>query len=89
MIQSPPPSSSVGPLITNTPGSSMEGIDSCGADGRGRTRDPQGHYGEDCAGDRGKVVGSEGGETPCLGLPDASIYSPGGRGVKGDMKRVE
>ena len=67
----------------------MEGIDSCGADGRGRTRDPQGHYGEDCAGDRGKVVGSDGGDPPCPHPPDASVSSPGVRAVEGNMKMVE
>ena len=67
----------------------MEGIASCDADGRVRARDPRGHGGEDCAGDRGEVVGSYGGERPCPHPPDASIFSPGGRGVKGDMKRVE
>ena len=42
----------------------MEGIASCDAYGRGRARDPWGHYGKDCAGDRVEVVGSDGGEPP-------------------------
>ena len=67
----------------------MEGIDSCDADGRGRVNDPRGHDGEYCAGGRGEFVGSDGGEPPLPHPPDASISSPGGRGVKGDIKRVE
>ena len=49
----------------------------------------QGHDGEDCAGDRGEVVGSDGGDPPFPHPPDASISFPGGRGVEGDMKIVE
>ena len=67
----------------------MEGIASCDADFRSRARDPWGHDEEDCTGDRGEVVGSDGGDPPCPHTPDASSYSPGGRGVKGDMKIVE
>ena len=43
----------------------MEEISSCDADGHSRVHDIQGHDGEDCAGDIGEVVGSDGGETPC------------------------
>ena len=71
------------------PGPRAEGIDSCDEDGCSRARDPRGHDGEDCAGDRGEVVGSEGGEPPCPHPTDVSISSPGGRRVEGDMKRVE
>ena len=67
----------------------MEEIDSCDAYGRGRARDPRGHDGEDCARYRGEVTGSDGGEPPCPHPHDASISSPGGRGVEGDMKIVE
>ena len=67
----------------------MEVIDSCDAYGRGRARDPWGHDGEDCAGHRGEVVGSNGCEPPFPHPPDASIYYPGGRWVKCDMKRLE
>ena len=67
----------------------MEWIDSCDADIRIRERNPRGHDGDDCTGDRGEVLGSDGGEPPCPHPPDASIYSPGGRGVKRDIKIVE
>ena len=67
----------------------MEVIDIFDADGRGRAHDPQGHDGEDCAGYIGEVVGSDGCEPPCPHPPDASIYSPVGRWLKGDKKRVE
>ena len=67
----------------------MEGISSYDADGHGRVRDPWGHDGEDCAGDIGEVVGSDGGDTPCPHPPDDSIYSPRDRWVEGDIKRVE
>ena len=40
----------------------MEGITSCDAYGRGKARDTQGHDGEECAGDRSEVVGSDGGD---------------------------
>ena len=86
--QGPPPSSAAGPMIRIMPGPRMEEIASCDADGCGSARDPRLHDGEDCAGDRGELVGSDGGEPPYPHPPDASIYSPGGRGVKGDMKRV-
>ena len=84
----PPPYSDDGPLIIIMPGPRREGIASCDADGRGRVRYTQGHDGEECTGDRGEVVGSDGGEPTFPHPPDASISSPGGRGVKGDMKRV-
>ena len=84
-----PPSSDAGPLITIMPGPRMEGIASCDIDGRGRARDIRGHEGEDCAGDISEVVGSEGSEPPCPHTPDASISSPGVRGVEGEMKIVE
>ena len=67
----------------------MEGIASCDADGCGRARDPRGHDGEDCVGNRGEVVGSDRGEPPFPHPPDASISSLGGRGVKGNIKIVE
>ena len=67
----------------------MESIDSFDSDGRGRARDIQGHDGEDCAGDRGEVVGSDGGETPCPHPHYASIPPPSCRGVEGDMEIVE
>ena len=67
----------------------MERIASSYADGRGRPRDTQGHDREGCAGDRGDVVGSDGSEPPFPHQPDASISSPGGRQLKGDMKIVE
>ena len=66
-----PPSSDAGPLITIMPGPRMEGIASCDADVCGRARDPRGHDGEDCSGDRGEVVGSDGGEPPCPHPHDA------------------
>ena len=67
----------------------MDGIAICDADGRGRECDPRGHDREDCAKYIGEVVGGDGVEPPCPHPHDASIYSPGGRGVKGDMERVE
>ena len=67
----------------------MEGIASCDADGCGRARDTRGHDREDCAGDRGEVLGSDRGELPCPHAPNASISSPGGRRVEGDMGRLE
>ena len=67
----------------------MEGVSSCDAYGQGRARDPRVHDREDCAGDRGEVVGSDEGEPPCPHPPDASISSPGVRGVGGNMKIVE
>ena len=85
----PPTSSASGTLIKIMSGPRMEGISSCDADGRGRARDPWGHDGKDCAGDRGEFVGSGGGDPTCPYPPDALIYSPGGRGVEGDTKRVE
>ena len=84
-----PPSSAAGPLITIMPVPRMKGIASCDADGRGRAHGPRGHDGEDCSGDRGEVVVSDGGETPCPHPPDASIPSPGCIWVKGNMKRLE
>ena len=85
----PPPSSAAGPLILIMTGPRIEGIASCDADGRGRARDPRVHDREDCSGERGEVLGSDGDDSPYPHPPDASIYSPGGRGVKGDMKIVE
>ena len=67
----------------------MEGIASCDAYGRGRAHDSWGHDGEDCARDRGEVLGNDGGEPPCTHPSDASISYPGDRGVEGNMKRVE
>ena len=67
----------------------MKGIPSSDADGRSRARDPRVHDGEDCARDRGEVVGGEGGDNPFPQPPDASKSSNGGRGVKGNIKRVE
>ena len=67
----------------------MDGIASCDADFRSRAHDIQGHYGVDCAGDRGEVVGSDGGEPPFPHPPDASIYSPVDREAEGDMEIVE
>ena len=67
-------------------GTRIEGIVSCDADGRGRVRDLRVHDEEDCSGDRGEVIGSDGGEPPCPHPPDVSISSPGGRGVNGNMK---
>ena len=64
----------------------MEGVSSCDTDGGVRVLDTQGHDGEYCDGDRGEVVGSDRGEPPCPNQPDASISSPGGRGLEGDMK---
>ena len=52
-------------------------------------RDPRIYDGEEYDGDRGEVVGSDGGEPSCPHPPDASISSPGGREVEGDMKRVK
>ena len=63
----------------------MERIASSYADGRGRPRDTQGHDIEGCAGDRGDVVGSDGSEPPFPHQPDASISSPDGRGLEGDI----
>ena len=71
------------------PGHRMEVIASCDADGRSRERDPQDYDEEDYARDRGEAVGRDGGDPPCSHPSDASISSHGGRGVKGDMKRVE
>ena len=68
------------------PGPRIEGIASCDADGRVRARDPWVHEGENYSGYRGGVVVSDGSEPPCPHPPDASISSPGGRGVEGDMK---
>ena len=59
----------------------MELISGYDVYGCGRARDPQGHDGENCAGYRGEVVGSDGGEAPCPHPPDASVSSPCGRGV--------
>ena len=67
----------------------MEGIDSCDEDGHGRAHVPQGHDGENCAGDRGEVIGIDVGDPPCPHPPDAYISFPGGIWVKGDIKRVE
>ena len=67
----------------------MGGIDIFDADGRGRARDARGHYGEYCARDRGEVVGIDVGEPPFPHPPNASISSPSGIGVEGDMKIVE
>ena len=71
------------------PGPRMEVVASCDTYGHGRARDPRGHDRADCAGDRGEVVGSDGGDPPFPHPPDAYIYYPGGREVKGNMKRVE
>ena len=45
-------------------GPRIEGIAIFDTEGRGRERDPWGHYGEDCARDRYEVVGSDVGEPP-------------------------
>ena len=87
--QRPPHSSADGDLIMIMPGPSMEGISSCDVDVSGRARDPRVHNEENCAGDTGDVVVSDGGENPFSHPPDALIYSPGGIGVKVNMKRVE
>ena len=71
------------------PGPRMEGIASCDADGRGRARDYRVNDEEDYSGDRGEVVGSDGGEPPFPHPPDASTSPPGGIGVEGDMKIVK
>ena len=70
-------------------GPRKEGISSCDADGRGRARDPWGHDGEDCARERGEVVGNGGGEPTFPHPHDASMSPPGDRGVGSDIKRVE
>ena len=67
----------------------MMGISSCDAYGRVRARDPWGHDGEDCSGNIGEVVGSDRGDPPFPHPPDASISPRGGRGVEGEMKRME
>ena len=85
----PPPSSAAGPLILIMTGPRIEGIASCDADGRGRARDPRVHDREDCSGERGEVLGSDGDDPPYPHPLDATISSPSGRGVEGDMKRVE
>ena len=84
-----PTSSAAGPLITIMIVPRMEGIASCDADGYGRVRDPRVHDGEECARDRGEVVGIDGGEPPFPHPPDAYISSPGGRRIEGDTKIVE
>ena len=67
----------------------MGEIHSRDEDGCYRASDTRDHDGEDCTGDRGEVEGSDGGDPPCPHPSDASIYSPDGRGVGGDTKRVE
>ena len=89
MQPSPPPYSDARPLITIMPVPRMEDIASCDSDGCSRARYPQGHEREECAGDRGEFVGSDGGDPTCPHPPDASTYSPGGKGVEDDMKGAE
>ena len=86
---SPPPFSTAGPLITIIPGPRIEGIASCVSGGHGRARDTRVHDREDYARDIGDVVRSDGGDPLFPHPPDASISSPGGRGVKVNMKIVE
>ena len=71
------------------PGPRIEGIASCDADGRVRESDPRVHGREDCARDRGEVVGSDRCKPPFHHPHDASISSPGGIGAEGDIKIVE
>ena len=60
----PPHSSAAGPLIMIMPGPRMEGVASCDVDGRSMARDPRVRNEENCSGDTGDVVGSDGGEPP-------------------------